>query len=89
MRQFCAKFASHVIAGDVDAGIVVVNNGTDTQWFRLLSDVASAFCFLYRRCFFWTPTDADTESALQGQVLVYAGDDVAGFVARFADVACA
>jgi hypothetical protein len=82
IAQFSAKFAHHVQAGDIPAGIVLVNNATDTQWFGTLAGVASAFCFPSSRCRYWQP-DRTTSSPLQGQVVVYAGPDVATFRERF------
>jgi hypothetical protein len=82
IEQFCEKFAGHVAAGDIRAGIVLVNNCTDTEWFSTLATAASAFCFPSARCCYWQP-DRTTSTALQGQVVVYAGPDVATFIARF------
>jgi hypothetical protein len=82
--RFCEKFAQHARAGDIE-GIVLVNNATDTQWFARLAGVATAFCFPGFRCRYWQP-DRETSTALQGQVVVYAGPAPTAFVERFADL---
>jgi len=84
LERFAAKFADHVRAGDIQ-GIALVNNATDTQWFRTFASAATAFCFLSSRCRFWQP-DRDADTALQGQVVVYSGPDRDAFCQRFARV---
>lgn len=86
MEQFCEKFARHVRAGDITEGIVLVNNCTDTAWFSTLAAAASAFCFPSARFRFWQPGDRETSTALQGQVVVYAGPDVATFDRNFSAI---
>ena len=81
------KFADKLIAeytdGHVPEAIWLSNNSTDTAWFARLSAAASAILFIRGRVKFWT-SDADgnesTGSPLQGQVLVYLGDDPATFI---------
>jgi ParB family chromosome partitioning protein len=81
IQQFSEKFAQHAQAGDIQ-GIVLVNNATDTEWFRRLAAAADAFCWLLDRCRYWKP-DRETSTALQGQVVIYTGPDRAAFCRRF------
>ncbi len=83
IEPFADKFARHVGTGEITAGVVLVNNATDTQWFRMLADAATAFCFPAKRFRYWQP-DHETNTALQGQAVIYAGPDAAGFCQRFA-----
>jgi len=82
--RFCEKFARHVTAGDISAGIVFTNNATETAWFATLAEVAAVFCFPGSRCRCWKP-DHEPTTPLQGQTIVYSGPDRAAFCERFAE----
>jgi phage N-6-adenine-methyltransferase len=79
--EFCGKLAEHYSVGDVASACVLVNNATETGWFHALAEVASAMAFPRQRVRFWHP---DKESApLQGQAVIYLGDDAEAFRSRF------
>lgn len=82
VTQFCEKLAESVKAGTVQAAVVLVNNATETQWFRAIADVASAICFPTGRVQFWHPTKPSA-TPLQGQAVLYMGADIVGFCAAF------
>lgn len=84
VTQFCEKFAHHVKAGDVTAGIALVNNATETEWFGKLAGCADAMCFPSSRVRFWHP-DRETCAPLQGQAVVYAGNDATAFCRIYAE----
>jgi phage N-6-adenine-methyltransferase len=81
--EFCDKLAEHVRAGDVTAAIVLVNNATETDWFVTLADVAASVCFPRRRVRFWQPENDDAAAPLQGQAVLYVGDDGPRFFHAF------
>lgn len=84
ITNFCAKLAASVRAGTVPAAVVLINNATETQWFRELADVAAAMCFPTGRLRFWGPGKEPGASVpLQGQAVVYIGDDVDRFCDTF------
>lgn len=85
ITQFCEKLAASVRAGTVPAAIVLVNNATETRWFRMLADVAAAICFPTGRVRFWSP-DKESATPLQGQALIYIGTDAAAFRAHYAGI---
>jgi hypothetical protein len=85
ITQFSKKFAAHVRAGEITAGMVFVNNGTETEWFRAVADVSSAICFPSKRIARWSP-DGETTSPLQGAAVLYAGPNWDTFVRRFESI---
>jgi len=55
--------------------VIVTNNATDTDWWQDLAGHASAMCLVFARLY-WMST-------LQGQTVLYFGDDPAAFRAAF------
>lgn len=79
---FCDKMVAEYKAGHIEAAIVLVNNATETRWFQDIADICSAICFPRGRIKFWAP-DKDTAAPLQGQALLYIGEDLNLFRERF------
>jgi ParB family chromosome partitioning protein len=80
--DFCAKLVQEFGDGNVSQAITLTNNATETKWFYSLAEVGSAICFPRGRVKFWHP---EKESApLQGQAVVYLGENVAAFRQAFA-----
>lgn len=82
IEYFAAKYADSVRGRLVTAGIVLVNNATETDWFRQLGDVSTAVCFPTGRVRFWSP-DRESAAPLQGQAVLYAGDQLDAFREAF------
>lgn len=82
IEQFAEKLAGHAAAHEIDAAIALVNNATDTAWFRTLADVAAAICFKTGRVKFWGPDQAEG-TPLQGQAFLYFGDEIDLFLREF------
>lgn len=81
--QFCHKLAYSYDNGSVTAACVLVNNATETTWFQDMAEVAAAACFPRGRVKFWHP---EKESApLQGQAILYFGDEHELFWQKFAN----
>ena len=79
---FCQRLVEHLHRGEVTDALVLVNNATETGWFRTLADVASARCDPEGRVRFWHP-QKDAATPLQGQTVLYFGIDLARFQAEF------
>jgi len=75
--DFSDKLCEEYAAGNVTQACVLVNNATETAWFQRLHELASAICFPRGRVIFWHP---ERESApLQGQAVIYLGENAAAF----------
>lgn len=81
--DFCARLAKQYAAGNVTAACVLVNNGTETNWFQTLAAEAAALCFPRGRVKFWHPTKEAIP--LQGQAVMYLGENVEAFEREFAN----
>lgn len=62
--------------------IVLVNNATETEWFNKIVSIASAVCFPKGRVKFYMP-DGKTGAPLQGQAIIYIGDNIKAFMDAF------
>lgn len=82
MGLFAAKYAAAIRGGS--SGIVLVNNATETKWFQEIAAECSAICFPVSRIRFLDP-DGNPGAPLQGQAILYAGQDRAAFVAAFSE----
>ena len=65
--------------------IILVNNATETQWFYEIVKIASAVCFPKSRVKFYMP-DGKTGAPLQGQALIYVGDNYEKFISAFGGI---
>jgi len=79
---FCDKLKTHVANRDVKQAIVLVNNATETAWFHTLIGTASSVLFPKSRVKFYMP-DGKTGAPLQGQAVVYIGENPAFFMETF------
>lgn len=82
IKKFAAKFAEHVKSGAITEGIVLVNNATETLWFKELIDCASAVVFTTGRIKFLDPV-GNPGAPLQGQACIYFGDQQLKFMDAF------
>jgi ParB family chromosome partitioning protein len=80
--RFTKKLADHYAAGDIPEAICLVNNATETEWFRALVDQATAVVFPTARIRFWK-TGGETGSPLQGQAILYLGRRPWAFLKAF------
>lgn len=78
------KFADKLLTerGNYNQAIVLVNNATETKWFNKIVSISSAVCFPKGRVKFYTP-DGRTGKPLQGQAILYIGDNPDSFSTAF------
>ena len=79
-----SKFADKLVEelDNIENAIVLVNNATETEWFKTLIHEASAVCFPYTRISFDCP-DGKKGQPLQGQAILYFGENAKKFVDEF------
>ena len=82
IADFCERLAECYDGGDVSAACVLVNNATETAWFHRLLSLASAVCFPRGRVKFLDPS-GKPGAPLQGQAIIYLGNDPRGFCGNF------
>lgn len=82
-KLFVEKFSAHIADGGITAGIVLVNNATETTWFRVLAECANAIVFMTGRIKFIDMDGNSNGSPLQGQAFLYFGKAPKKFLAEF------
>jgi phage N-6-adenine-methyltransferase len=82
ISQFVDTFISKFSRFEFEQGIVLVNNATETAWFQRLLECAGAVCFVKTRIRFLDP-DGNLGAPLQGQAILYFGENVAKFSENF------
>ena len=83
IAQFAERLSSSVQSGDVRQACCLVNNASETQWFRTLAGSASARCDIAGRVKFLAEDGEPRNTPLQGQAVLYFGSRTAEFVAAF------
>ncbi|WP_163098557.1 DNA N-6-adenine-methyltransferase [Acidithiobacillus ferrianus] len=82
IAQFAEAVASKYEAGEYEQACILVNNATETGWFQRILSVASGACFPSSRIRFLSP-DNKQGAPLQGQAILYVGDDFQRFADAF------
>jgi len=82
IEQFCSKLIKSLASGSVSEACVLVNNATETRWFQEMAPVARRICFTRGRVRFWNP-DGRPSAPLQGQAVLYFGNNGLGFSTTF------
>jgi ParB family chromosome partitioning protein len=80
--KFCEKLKAEYLEGRIKNAIVLVNNATETNWFFTLTTMAGAVVFTKGRVKFLDP-QGNPGAPLQGQAIVYIGENVEGFLSEF------
>ena len=75
IQQFADKLVEQVRAGNVKQACVLVNNATETKWFRTIADVSSQIWFTANRIKFIDMDGNASGAPLQGQAMLYIGSN--------------
>lgn len=73
--QFASKLVSEVRAGNVTQACVLVNNATETRWFQEMTAESVAVCFVQGRIKFIDKNGITSGTPLQGQAILYFGEN--------------
>lgn len=77
------QFVDKLIASSFEAAIILVDNATETRWFRKLADNSSAIVFTTGRINFFKGGIQEAGSPTRGQTFFYFGSAVNRFYATF------
>lgn len=77
------KFIEQFTTGNFKQGIILVNNSTDTKWFKRLSEHAAAWCFTDHRIGFNAPDGKSLGGNTRGQIFIYFGNNILKFKQEF------
>lgn len=83
IRQFSEAVASKYESGEIGQAVVLVNNATETEWFRIMAAQASAICFPAGRIRFIDKHGDPSGAPLQGQAVLYLGKNTKRFKQAF------
>lgn len=82
MSDFAEAVSAKFESGEIEQACILVNNATETQWFQRMVSVANAVCFPKSRIKFLDP-QGKPGAPLQGQAIIYMGDNIELFVTAF------
>ena len=83
MSDFAQAVTDKYETGEINQACILVNNATETRWFQTMMGSASAVCFPATRIKFLDPTGKPSGAPLQGQAIIYMGDDTQAFIDAF------
>jgi phage N-6-adenine-methyltransferase len=86
VAQFAEAVSSKYEAKEIKRACVLVNNATETGWFQRMLGVASAVCFLRGRVRFLDVNGEPSGMPLQGQAVLYLGENPYRFAKSFGDL---
>lgn len=88
IQQFAEKLIEEIDKGNTKQAMVLVNNATETKWFNTLSSKAKAIWFMRGRVKFLDSEGNPANSPLQGQAILYFGDNIDRFVDNCEGLVC-
>tara|TARA_Y100000310_G_C20579340_1_gene762157 strand:+ start:114 stop:872 length:759 start_codon:yes stop_codon:yes gene_type:complete len=78
-----SNFAKAVTSKNYDEIMILVNNATETDWFRMMAEASNAICFINKRLRFIDKKGIPSGMPLQGQAIIYKGNNVDKFIQEF------
>jgi phage N-6-adenine-methyltransferase len=87
IKEFTTKMIAAWRASEMNEGILLTNNATDTEWFHAALSNCNAVCFTKGRIKFLEASDGDLiekDSPTHGQAFFYFGNNIWKFAKTFA-----
>lgn len=88
IQQFANKLIKEIENGNTKQAMVLVNNATETKWFNTLSEKAAAIWFIKGRVKFIDSLGNSTGAPLQGQAVLYFGENIEVFFEHCEGLVC-
>jgi len=76
INKFSEKLVNEIEYGNTKQACVLVNNATETKWFQTMAEKAQAIWFIKTRIKFLNSDGVPQNTPLQGQCILYFGDNV-------------
>lgn len=83
VKKCCDKFFEAWRQKEIKAGIILVNNATETRWFQHLLSGANSICFTNHRISFWNADGKVVSNNTRGQAFFYFGSEAILFAEYF------
>jgi len=88
VAQFAEAVSAKYESGEIQEACVLVNNATETKWFQRMLRLASAVCWVTGRIKFLDTDGQASGAPLQGQAILYFGENKKAFVQSFKGLGC-
>jgi len=83
ITEFCKKLVGKYESNEIEQACVLVNNATETSWFQGMLGVCKCVCFPKGRIKFIDKEGNPTGTPLQGQAILYFGQNEGRFSQEF------
>lgn len=83
ITEFSNRLAEKYNEGEFEQACILVNNATETQFYQLLMRCCSAICFVRGRIKFIDMNGIASGAPLQGQTIIYYGNNIKEFASEF------
>jgi ParB family chromosome partitioning protein len=83
VTEFCSLLVNKFRSNEIKQACVLVNNATETSWYQNMMPYCSAICFIKGRVQFYDKNGQNSNSPLQGQTILYFGDNLEKFISNF------
>jgi hypothetical protein len=83
ITQFTELLSDKFDSGEINQACVLVNNATETNWFQRMLDSCTCLCLLKSRVKFIDKSGNPSGAPLQGQIVLYFGNNPQSFEKSF------